>query len=84
TDDDLSRRADGTTSSRAEVDLIIRPGAGDSFGAFERGAFGGNAHRPSGEATEFVGIRCTFSKSRVLPDRLVEHLSVVHRERVGS
>lgn len=63
-DDDLSRRADGTTSARAEVDLIIRPGVGDTFGAFERGAFGGNAHRPTGEPTEFVGIRSAFSKSR--------------------
>jgi putative ATP-dependent endonuclease of the OLD family len=63
-DDDLSRLADGTTSTKAEVDLIIRPGIGDTFGAFERGAFGANVHRITGESSEFVGIRSTFSKSR--------------------
>ncbi len=64
TADDLSRRADGTTVPSAEVDLIIRPGLGDTFGEYERGAFGGNAYRRTGEQAEFVGIRSVFSPSR--------------------
>lgn len=62
--DDLTRRNDGTTADHAEVDLIVTPAVGDTFGAHERGALGGNVHRRQGQVGEFAGIRSLFSPSR--------------------
>ena len=64
TADDLTRRVDGAVAERAEVDLLIEPLEGDTFGDYERGALGGNVHRRQGQSREFAGIRAIFAPSR--------------------
>jgi len=82
TNDDLTRRADGSSADRAEIDLIIRPADEDTFGPHERGVFGGNAHRLPGDPVEFVGIRATFSPSRE-GGQLISHRVFLQPGRAG-
>jgi len=82
TSDDLTRHSDGAVADKAVVDLTVFSGEGESFGDYERGAFGGNVHRHPTQAREFVGIRSSFTRSRE-SDQLLVNRSFLQPGRNG-